>query len=193
MNTESSLSAREQRVNEAIAAYLEAADAGRALDRQTFIAGHPEIATELEAFFADQDQFEILARPLCPLDSSISPAVPVVARSPDRATSAAEAATLSPPDTVTAAPGTRIRYFGDYELLEEINRGAMGVVFKARQISLNRIVALKMILAGQLALAEDVQRFRHEAEAAAGLGHPHIVPIYEVGEHQGQPYYSMKL
>ena len=84
-----------------------------------------------------------------------------------------------------------MRRFGDYELIEEIARGGTGVVYKARQISLRRTVAVKMILAGQFAGKQIAQRFKSEAGAAAILQHPNIVAVHEVGVHEGQHFFSM--
>jgi hypothetical protein len=172
MNPAASDSDKDRRLEAVLHTYLQAVDAGQAPDRETLLRQHPDLASELADFFANQEEVAQLAHGMA---------------------GHAEAPTLAPGATSVLTAGAKLRYFGDYELLEEIARGGMGVVYKARQVSLNRLVALKMILAGQLASAQDVQRFHTEAEAAANLEHPHILPIYEVGEHDGQHYFSMKL
>src|SRR6266404_398959 len=95
---------------------------------------------------------------------------------------------VEPLDSLTSSPLGR---FGDYELIEAIARGGMGVVYKARQLSLGRIVAVKMILAGQFVDKKVIQRFRGEVTAAALLHHPNIVSVHEVGIHAGQHFFSM--
>ena len=170
---------REQRLQEALVAYLEALEADRAPEAEELLARYPEFTDELAEFLANRDQIDQLAAPL-------RQAVEVAQR-----TIVNDAPTLAPGTTLPPQVGTSIRYFGEYELLEEIARGGMGVVFRARQTTLKRIVALKMILSGQLAGEEEVKRFYAEAEAAAKLDHPNIVPIFEIGQHEGQHYFSM--
>lgn len=159
------------RLGGVIAGYLQAAERGETPDRTALLAAHPDLAAELAAYFADLDRMDRAAAPLKLIDPGLTTGLdgPAEGRLPV------------------------VRYFGDYELEAEIARGGMGVVFRARQKSLNRVVALKMILAGRLATADDVARFRTEAEAAANLDHPNILPIYEVGEHDGRQYFTMKL
>src|SRR5262245_28035137 len=174
MRTDDTASDRRWEVEYVLAEYLEAAQAGRAPDRCAVLARHPELADELQDFFADDDLVRDLAEPLR-LDAT-------AVRTPSPSG-----------DTVEVPPSGPARRFGDYELLEVIATSGMGVVYRARQVSLDRVVALKMVRPGGRE-PDDLERFLHtEARAVAGLDHPHIVPIYHFGACQGQPFFSLKL
>jgi tRNA A-37 threonylcarbamoyl transferase component Bud32 len=214
---------RRRRFEAALGAYFEALDAGQLPNRQELLAGHPDLAAELTEFFAAQDRLHRLIAPPRPESTRPGqapdqhrdertdphlrdPATEAAAPTEPGASDPAETR-ANPPATDRNSPlpvqangdgnalprGTRVRYFGDYELGRELGRGGMGVVYQARQVSLNRPVALKMIRAGVLADDADLRRFQNEAEAVALLDHAGIVPVYEVGEHEGQKYFSMKL
>jgi tetratricopeptide (TPR) repeat protein/predicted Ser/Thr protein kinase len=219
---------RERRLGEVLAGYFAAVEAGRELSPQELIARHPELASELEGFFADQEQLGRLVAPLRPVAKAATAEVPtltgVEARTPPpQFRHSAPAATLSLDEArgpilypaITSEQsgwpgpaadddadamadgdpprGITVRYFGDYELKRVLGKGGMGVVYQAKQLSLNRLVALKMLRAGIWAGDDEVHRFQNEAEAVANLDHPQIVTIYEVGQYDGRHYFSMRL
>ena len=168
----------EEPVDSLLAACVEARRTDRKTDCDSLVEQHPEFAAEIAVFLDDYDQVE---RKLAPLRELLSSAPGNPGETPTLANGGAAA---SPTPTAGSS-------FGDYELLSEISRGGMGVVFKARQQSLNRIVAVKMVLDGGKS-STDRERFLVEARAVARLSHPHIVPIYEVGEHGGRPFFTME-
>ena len=152
-------SEREQLLDEVVTNYLRAVGAGQTPDRGELLARYPDLAADLNEFFADQDQVQELAAPL----RSIAP-----------------------------APGATGQTFGDFEAGEEIGRGGMGIVYKARQKSLNRTVALKVLPLAATMDARQLRRFHNEAQAAAGLHHTNIVPVYFVGCEGGVHFYAMQ-
>lgn len=162
--TDSKSGKREQLLEEVIADYIRACETGDSPDRRQLLDRHPGAANELRQFFEQRDRLNQMAEPIRGFADDLFRAV---------------------------GPGQQISYVGNYELLQEIARGGMGVVFKARQTTLGRIVAVKMIVAGRMATEDDVKRFQVEAQAAASLQHPHIVSIHEVGQHEGWHYFSM--
>jgi eukaryotic-like serine/threonine-protein kinase len=178
-----------KQLDQLIAEFLQAVEEGRSIDRDALLGGHPEMARELQQFFDNHDRI----RKTLPADVA-GPALALenylLAPETDR-----DALTKSDTAPFSMIGGSSIlpagQQFGDYDLLDEVARGGMGIVFRARQRRLNRIVALKMILSGPLATDSDVQRFYQEAESAAQLDHSGIVPIHEVGQCGGLHYYTM--
>jgi WD40 repeat protein len=178
----------EQRLQEALVAFYEEVEAGRQPDRQALFNRHPDLAVELADFFAVQDELHGLAAPFRALEE-MDHAIGV-----DQNPGWRPSAGISLDAEFAAGPLLDSRtLIGDYEILGEIARGGMGIVYRARQRNLNRLVALKVIRDGSRATPEDARRFRIEAEAVANLDHPNIVPIYEVGEDHGCGFFSMKL
>lgn len=147
---------------------LEALDRGEAADVGAAARAHPEIAAELRELWA------------------------ATALADQLAATTSGAMSLDAAPVTSTNDGALPRTLGDYELLEELGRGGMGVVYKARQRGLDRIVALKTLRVGLTDGTAEFARFRQEAASAAQLDHPHVVPVYEVGECNGVPYFTMQ-
>lgn len=165
---------RDARLAELIAKALDNAHSGGDISIERLAADHPEFANELRELWGIAEVAEHCGR-----------AVP----EPDALLHHESAKTHR---GNSASTGDHTSSFGDYELFEEIGRGGMGVVYRARQLSLDRIVALKIVLGGSVATRADLARFRGEAETAARLNHPNIIPVYDVGERDGLPFFTMR-
>jgi eukaryotic-like serine/threonine-protein kinase len=186
---------REEQLDEVLASYLDAVALGHFPGRQELLARYPDLAAELAAFFEDRDRVERLAAPLREVTRH---SIPPGCRStdcadPGRVPGVADSCTPSlPPDAAAREGQTVPPTLADYEVLGELGRGGMGVVYKARQKSLKRLVALKMLHVGGGARPEELERFRAEAETVAHLEHPNIVRIHEVGRQGGVPFLCLE-
>ena len=147
-----------------LAEYMLRLDRGEAVDRDRLLSEHPEAAEELRLFFDDSDAVEQFT------GSTFD--WPPSGRSDG-----------------TSLAGSRFR---DLELVRELGRGGMGVVYLARQVRLDRFVCVKVLLSGRYAGDDDLRRFIREAASAAGLRHPNIVAIFDVGQHEGQHFFTME-
>src|SRR5438105_8186984 len=168
----------EQRAFALLDTYTQGLQQGRPIDKAQILADHPELAAAVQCL-------DVLAL-LAPSPADTASVVDVMEAPTLRAPDASAHAAAGPSSTTGASD------FGKYELLEEIGRGGMGVVYKARQKDLDRVVALKMILSNSFATQEQVRRFHVEARTAARLHHPNVVQIYEAGEAHGQHYFAME-
>jgi tetratricopeptide (TPR) repeat protein len=170
----------ERALDEALAGYLRDFDAGRPPDRRDLTTRFPTLASEIEEFLAHYAQ----------LDAAFAPLRPVARAAAESVNDDGESTAVFLPNSVLppALPD-----LDGYDQLVPLGRGGMGIVYKAHHRALNRLVALKFDLTSPWATAAERQRFRAEAEAVAYLDHPNIVPVYEVGDIQGQSFLSMKL
>jgi tetratricopeptide (TPR) repeat protein len=185
MDLKLDIAERVDRLGEIIAEVLEAEESGKRVERTALFAANLDLTAELEQFFAQHDKLRLVSAPLRPVGGSRNS---IAKHETDPA--------LRPTnETVGGRPSNapKVQRFGDYDLLELIAVGGMGLIYRAHQRSLNRRVALKMIRSGVFATKSERERFRFEAEAVAALDHPNIVPVFEVGEEAGMPYFSMKL
>jgi serine/threonine protein kinase/Flp pilus assembly protein TadD len=158
---------REELLQGIVADYLERLGAGRAEDRQALLVNHPEFAADLEEYFSMVDRVNGVTAPL------------------RQAASAEEAAAAA--DQVA-----EIGQLGDFRILREVARGGMGIVYEAEQVSLRRRVALKLLPFASSLDERQLQRFKHEAQAAGQLHHSNIVPVYWVGSERGVHFYAMQ-
>jgi serine/threonine protein kinase len=166
------LAEQEKRLDEVIAGYVRAVEAGQTPDQGALLARHPDLAAELTVYFADRDRMERWARPL----RALFPAA------------CGSSGQLEEAPVSADRPHGCSRKLGRFELLAKVGVGAFGTVYKARDPALDRIVAIKVPRLGGLASAEDLDRFLREARSLARLRHPSIVQVHEVGQEDGVPY-----
>lgn len=181
----------EKTLEQVLAGLVQRMERGEPVDADEILLKHPHIASELGEFIECHSQFiataEKVRGQLSDLETINSTDSTGYGREDSLAATLTRSATQGTDSTQSNLP----RIFGDYEIIEEIDRGGMGIVFKARHLFIDRIVALKVIRSGEFADELEVQRFRSEAEAAAALAHPGIVPIYDVGTCNDLAYYTM--
>ena len=164
--TEDSLS----RLEQALAEYMFLVDSGKSVSRDALLAKYSDVAAEIREHFSREAALTYALAPTNTLTRS----------------------TLSSADDTSPHHNKPLAEFGEYEIIREIARGGMGVVYKARHRKLDRVVALKMILGGKVSSRDQINRFYHEARAVAGLQHPGIIPVYEVGQFDGLHFFAME-
>jgi eukaryotic-like serine/threonine-protein kinase len=188
---------RDAQLEHIVADYLEGLEAGRTEERQALLAAHPEFAVELSEFFSMRDRVNGVKAPLCKAVLDRLPAagvpggdgnghgVPMRPSQPATPASTDDAAAV-------AQKVAEIGQLGDFNILREVARGGMGIVYEAEQVSLRRRVALKLLPFASSLDERQLQRFKHEAQAAGQLHHSNIVPVYWVGSERGIHFYAMQ-